>query len=167
MAELLPYALVKQSYTLPFDLREFQEVRVDKQALLERTGLYWDVGTGKTSAATVMALYKKLIKGSQAIVLMPPILLKSWLRWLESIKGVKPTKAPTAVIYRGTPAERRQIPLDRDFTLMTIQVFKNDFEYLTRMFEQRPVTLVVDEATSIKNVASQNYKRVRDFLAGV
>lgn len=161
MADLSPYELVKTRYTLPFELREFQAVRVDKQALLERTGLYWDVGVGKTSASTVIALYKKLTKGSVAIVLMPPILLKSWLRWLESVKGT------SAVIYRGTPAERKQIPLDKDFTLMTIQVFKNDFEYLTKMFEHRPVTLVVDEATSIKNVASQNYKRVRDFLEGV
>ncbi len=161
MSDRTPYEIVKEGYGFPFNAREFQEERINRQAPLERTGLYWDVGVGKTFGGTVIALYKKITKGNSTIVLMPPILLKSWLRWLESVKGV------TAVIYRGTPAERKRVPLDRDFTLMTIQVFKNDFDYLIKMFEHRPVTLVVDEATCIKNVASQNYKRVRDFLAGV
>ena len=70
------------------------------------------------------------------------------------------------MIYKGAPVERKQLDITScDFILMSIQIFKKDFDYLYNIFEHRPVILVVDEAKAVKNIGSANYKRVRDFAA--
>jgi hypothetical protein len=92
---------------------------------------------------------------------MPPILQLGWLRWLQKIPGV------TAVLYRGTPKERAQIQLTGfDFVIMSLPIFKQDYERIVKDFAGQRVGLIVDEATSIKNSGSANHKKVRDFAAG-
>lgn len=162
MGEIRPYDLIRSRFAFPKEVedRGYQIEAINKLAPLSRSGWYAEPCTGKTFMATAVALYKKATRGSTTIVLMPPILVKQWYLWLQTIPGV------TSVMYRGKPAQRKEIPLDRDFTLMSIQIFKRDFEYLSHMLEHKDVVLIVDEATSIKNVGSQNYKRTRDFSTG-
>jgi superfamily II DNA or RNA helicase len=157
--EIDPYQLVTAKYKFPFEGRPKQIEAVNDLGPIPRSGLYAEVGTGKTFMATVIALYKKEIGTStQWIVLMPPILIRQWHKWLtEKVRGT------TAIMYRGSPKKRQALPLTADFILMSIQVFKNDFEHLQARLDGKPVGLIVDEATSIKNVGSQNYKCVRDF----
>jgi len=156
-----PYEIVKEGYTLPFPLYPFQVEIVNSLAPLDRQGEYAQVGTGKTAMSTVIALYRNIVAGvPHTIVTMPPILLMGWYRWLQKIPGV------TSTVYWGTPKERRKLDLNRAFILMSMQIFKRDIEYLTYTFEHMAVQGIVDEATSNKNVGSDNYKMTRDFYVG-
>ena len=141
--------------------RELQVGAVETLAHLPRAGLYAEVGTGKTLMATMIALIKRKRHGNKTIVLMPPILLEQWKRWLDSLYG-----GITSLVYRGTPKQRLKLSFDFDFVLMSIQIFKADYERIFKAYSDRPVTLVVDEAVSIKNPGSQNHKAVREFING-
>jgi SNF2 family DNA or RNA helicase len=153
-----PYALVTQHYTLPFTLYPYQVETVNELAPLPRSGHYLAVGVGKTATSTVCALYKLKHQGAQIVlVLMPPILIPTWKRWLESIKGT------SVKDYRGSPKQRAEIEFDADFILMSYDIFKRDQEMIQRKVRRRRVVLICDEATAIKSVESKNYKTVRDF----
>ena len=153
-----PYELVKKHYELPFELYPFQVDAVNELAPLPRLGLWLDMGTGKTIVSIVIALYK-VITGSidQVIVNMPPILLTNWSRTLSNIKGT------THTIYRGSPAQRSKMELNKLFTLMSYQIFCRDNERLHREFLNKRTFLINDESTMVKNVATATYKNVRDW----
>lgn len=162
---MTPYETVANRFNLPFTLWDLQVDAVNKLAPLPRSGFYAEVGTGKTAMSTVCALFKKISYTDSRVgtlVIMPPILLTGWQRWLNKIPTV------TSVIYKGTPAQRKNINLHADFVLVSINVFKNDVDYLSKFFahEYDNVIIIVDEATSIKNISSENHKKVRDFAAG-
>lgn len=157
---MTPYEVVKQHYTLPFTARPYQEATINELAPLPRAGYYLDTGTGKTFCSTVSALYKLLMGAHHVLCIMPPILITGWARFLQSIPEVSVT------VYRGTPAQRKDIPLTGDFILMSMQIFKKDYERMCEEFEHKSVVVIVDEATSIKNVGSDNYKKIRDFTVG-
>lgn len=157
-----PYDLVREHYTLPFTLFPKQEDIVNQLAPLPRSGCYAQVGTGKTAMSTVVALYKRLLNRTVTLVTMPPILLRQWARWLRSVKGIG-----RVVEYCGTPTERQRISFHgAEWVLMSMQIFKKDYARLFREFANTPLMVVVDEATCIKNVGSDNYKCLRDFSAG-
>lgn len=152
------YEAIKANYLLPFEGYPFQIETVNELGPLPRAGYYLDPGTGKTFCATASALYKRDTRKSQTMVVMPPILLDGWARFLNSIPGLSVT------IYRGTPKQRQGLRLDADFTLMSMQIFKQDSDRIDKCFRGKPVTLIVDECTSIKNIASANHKLVHSFL---
>ena len=155
-----PYERVKRHYTLPFTARTYQEQTINELAVLDRAGYYLDTGTGKTFCSTVSALYKRTMGAHHVLVIMPPILITGWARFLKSIPEVSVTT------YRGTPAQRKKLPLAGDFILMSMQIFKKDYERLCSELDHKSLVVIVDEATSVKNVASDNYKKVRDFTVG-
>ncbi len=161
-----PYEVVTSQYEFPFDLWALQVDAINDLAPRPRSGYYAEVGTGKTVMSTISALFKKISHPNEknvTVVIMPPILLTGWRRWLDKIKPKLLT-----VVYKGSPAERKQIVLEGDFILMSLNIFKNDYDYLVKHFAHNydNVIIVVDEATSIKNPASENHKKVRDFASG-
>lgn len=174
MSELSPYELVRSKYVFPpeFEDRGYQIDSINKLAPCPRSGWYAEPCTGKTFMGTVVALYKEETAGNTHIVLMPPILLDQWHEWLQSVTCVATGKPLSSIIYRGKPAERRQLDISSvKFVLMSIQVFKKDYEYLYNLFEHRNVTLIVDEAHSVKNAGqngkpTSNHTMVRDFAEG-
>lgn len=150
---------VTAKFPLPFEPFDYQCEAVQTFCETDRAGLYADPGTGKTMMSTVIALYHLMQERSkQVIVIMPPILLISWKRWLDAIPGV------TSEIYAGSPAKRKLMKLDSMFVLMSMDIFKNDYTRLSEHWFGVPVTVVVDEAASIKNVSSKSHKLVRDFV---
>jgi SNF2 family DNA or RNA helicase len=74
-----------------------------------------------------------------------------------SIKGV------SAMIYAGTPKQREKMKFDKDFTLMSYDIFKRDYDRIVTSFDHQRTCTIADEATAIKNVESKNYQKVRDF----
>ena len=150
------------------EFKEKQAATVNTLAPLARSGWYCEVATGKTAMSTAAVIFKALQAPHRVrtIVLMPPILIPQWYRWLTKCVRYRGTdETPAALMYRGSPAARRKLDLDQDFILMSIQVFKRDIEYLNEQLDTSAVVLVVDEATSIKNPGSANYRKVRDFVS--
>ena len=159
MKPMTPYEAVLTKFELPFSLYRYQGETVNLLAPRMKTGHYLAVGVGKTATSTVCALYKNTVgETDQTIVLMPPILLQSWLRWLESIKGV------TAAVYKGVPKKRKKIDITKPkFLLMSYGVFKKDFARISAEMPSDRTTLICDEATAIKCIESETYKLVRDY----
>ncbi len=154
---MLPYDLVKSKYNFPPNIndRDFQIEIVNDLAPRERAGYYAEVGTGKTFMSTVSALFKQMTEGRKTLVAMPPILAEGWLRWLRKIEGV------TVLDYRGTPKYRKTLNLEHDFIVMSMDIFKNDYDWLLNYLGNDPLTLIVDEATCIKNIESANYRYMK------
>jgi SNF2 family DNA or RNA helicase len=141
---------------------------VNSLAPLPRAGWYCEVATGKTPMSTAAALYKRMqaTVPPHVIVVMPPILIAQWHRWLTKRVVSRATgQGPSVAVYRGSPARRRRVDLNAEFVLMSMPIFRKDYDYLCQQFEGLPVVLIVDEATSVKNVGSQAYQCVRDFVA--
>lgn len=112
------------------------------------------IGYGKTVIATCVSL---MLEPRHTVVLMPPILLVQWVKWIRSIRG-----AGTVLAYEGTPAERRALNIrGARWLVMSYGIFKNDIERLTKELVD-PMT-VVDECQVLKNYKSQIFKDIRDF----
>lgn len=155
-----PYEVLKRHYTLPFELYPFQQETVNALASLTKAGYYLDPGTGKTASSTASALIKKALHGNRTLVIMPPILISMWARWLKQIPGID------VLAYRGTPNERKSLKLQGDFILMSIQIFKKDFDRIFHELHGKPLTIIVDEATSVKNIGSDNHQRLFEMQQG-
>lgn len=149
---------VSQNYTLPFKPYPYQLHTIEALAGEDTAGLWFEVGTGKTFTAAVMALYQRRF-GGHIIVVMPPILIPQWARFWRSIPELSNSVLP----YRGTVKERKALNLDSKVILMSMDIFKNDFDRILRFFIQRDVTLIVDEAISVKNPNTMNHKCVKIF----
>jgi SNF2 family DNA or RNA helicase len=163
---MTPYDVVKEAFEFPFELYPFQVKETNILAVNDRAGFWWEPGAGKTAGSTHWALYMSLTQDvNHWVVVMPPILLNQWARWLAKIKS-KATGPLTTTVYAGTPKKRATLNLDVDFVLMSYVVFKNDSAKLTEFFSRRKVGVICDEAHAIKNTGSDNHKYVRDFSAG-
>ena len=153
LEELLAY------HKLPFQLRPDQIEDVEDLHVFDRIALFNEVGTGKTATSTVISLaWDK----DHNVVLMPPILLKQWRMWLESLHDVG-----DVTVFHGPPKKRQAIKLAAyKWILTTIQTFKNDMAHIVRSLGHASRNLVVDEGHAIKNVGSANHKAVREFALG-
>lgn len=152
--------IVSKHYQLPYPLYDFQKAWLNAFGDCEGAGMYFEVGTGKTITAIAASLYHKILDPETVvIVLMPPILLNQWQENLLQIPNIGKVQ-----IYAGIPSVRNKIDLNVSYLLMTIEIFKNDFEKLYNFYLDKPVTLLVDEATSIKNINTGNYKAVKAFM---
>lgn len=133
----------------------------DIQTLADWTRALADlpVGSGKTAVATYAAL---MIDPDTTLIILPPVLVVQWVKWLRSIPGIG-----AVVAYEGSPAERRALIVKgARWVVMSFQIFKNDFERLVADTNDDNSMLVVDEAHAVKNSKSKLYKAVRDYSAG-
>jgi SNF2 family DNA or RNA helicase len=150
---MTPYEQVAAEWQLPYVFYPPQQDVVNVLAPVKRAGYWLDVGTGKTGTSTCSALYKR----KQVLVLVPPILGPMWKRWIERIPGL------SATLYGGTPKARAEMKLGDDFIIMSIHIFKRDYDSILERLDN-DLTVIVDECTSIKNVGSDNHKAVWDIL---
>lgn len=142
-----------------FILHDYQNEDIQLCLPHDRVGLFLPVGAGKTVVGTLIALGWD---NDKRIVLVPPVLIPQWVRWLNSIPSSR-----GAVAYAGTPKQRSQVPLDKaSWWVMSYQIFKNDFEALADHLDGLSLAILADEAQNLKNVTTANYKTVRDFSAG-
>ena len=158
---MTPLETVAGRYALPFLPYPDQEEAINFLAPLDRQGHYLDVGTGKTLTSTVCALYKLQGEGRKTLVLVPPILMVMWKRWLEKIGGI------TVQVYSGTPAKRKEIIFHADFIVMSIYIFKRDWDSIVDRCGGNIWNVAVDEAVSIKNCGSDNHKAVHAFVSNL
>ena len=158
-----PYNLTKAVFTLPFELYPFQQDTVHELSPLLAAGIYFEPGLGKTPTATVIAIYKLATGADVVIVIMPPLLISQWQRWLLRLKDGN-GKPPRVMAYRGSPATRAKLSFDADFILMGMQIFKRDIEHISRQIKGKRAHVILDEAQCIKDVSTANYKTYRDFV---
>jgi hypothetical protein len=143
-----------------FTLKGWQVEDIQTLAQWDRVGVFLPVGAGKTVVATLVAL----AYGDPAVVvLVPPILVKQWVRWLNSVGN-----SGGAVAYQGSPSKRKDIELRKfRWWVMSYQIFKNDFHHLLKAAPLKDsVTTIVDEAQGLKNTGSKLYKHVQQFSLG-
>jgi SNF2 family DNA or RNA helicase len=154
---------IVKKIAFPFPPLGYQREKVDSHVADWITGAnyFWDMGSGKTYASTLHNMIYRDVSGAQIIQLVPPILLRQWHKWLNSC-GI------TNKIYAGTKKQRAKITLDRDtaYFLMTVETLKNDFDRVYGEFNGRKIMVSVDEATSIKNYESGNFRAVLQLSAG-
>ena len=158
---MTPVELALSRYTIPFTLKPSQVEVTNALAVLETAGYYLDMGVGKTVCATVAGLYHMIKWGHRVVVIMPPLLIKQWYLWLKKLQPEL-----KVVMYRGTPAERKAMSLDADFVLVGIQIFKKEYDRFVDFYHTKLYTGIVDEATMICNVGSDNHQKIHDFFLG-
>lgn len=92
----------------------------------DRVGVFLPVGAGKTLVLT----YTALGWGAQIyIVVLLPILIPQWVKWLNAIPDAGP-----AVAYKGTPKQREEIDLLKHrWWVMSYGIYKNDFNKLMKL----------------------------------
>ena len=162
---MTPCDLVQKYYEFPFDLYPFQVRTINELAELPRAGYYLDMGLGKTVVSMSSALFKSLTQGAEKIlVVVPPVLLTGWSRFIASIRD-RETGPLSSLVYRGTPKERKALSLDADIILVGIQIFKRDYQRFSKELGDKRVVVIVDEAHCLKNISSDNHKKVREFSA--
>ena len=177
-----PYAKVREAYDFPFELRPYQLEEVNRLSEGDLTkyrylgasgdqgdganaGHYDEPGTGKTAISTHQMLYTLDYHGVEHwLVLMPPILIPQWGRWLRSVKSKTTSKALTVTEYQGTPAQRAKLPMTNQFILMSYTIFKMDFSYLWDTFEHKLVGVNADEGHALKNHETANHKAFKLFV---
>lgn len=156
---MTPYEVVRQEFDFPFELYPFQIQTTDELALYQRCGLWHEPGAGKTATSTHIMLYKMLTgEADRWLLIVPPILTRQWYRWLTSVRRKSTGKPLSAVVYAGTPAQRKKVDLGADFIVTSYGLMKNDFELLHQaVYKGRPGFLA-DEAHAIKNIESQTHR---------
>lgn len=160
---MTPYEAVREEFDFPFELYPFQVDAVNDLAQYDRVGFYWEPGTGKTAGSTHWCLSQDI---DHWIIVMPPILLLQWERWLTSIRHKRGGSPLNALVYSGAPKKRAALDLNVRFLLTSYGLFKNDFERLYGFYSGRRFGVVCDEGHAVKNIQSQTHKAVRDFATG-
>ncbi len=154
-----------QHYKLPPKIKQVlpkQIEAVNTLAPKASSGVYLDMGTGKTLVSTLISLYYKITEGRVVVVIMPPILLGQWEAWLTSI-----TPALKVVTFRGTPKQRAAMSFEgADCILVGIQIFKKEYQRFVRELGPLKLAVPVDEATFIANVGTDAHDKVYDFTSG-
>lgn len=166
-ADLLkdPIDLVLERYEFPFPPKPHQADTVNKYGKLDRHGYGWKPGCMKTMGTTLHACYLNSVKATkQWVILVPPIVLRNWSRFLEKVIDKRTGKPVTQTLYAGTPQQRQGLSLDSQFIMMSYDIFKRDFDRLEAHFEDRKVGLICDEAHKIKNMETDNYRYVKKLF---
>lgn len=156
-----PCEVVAQHYELPFKLYPYQERTINTLAPLCMAGYYLDMGLGKTIISMVAALYRVLERyPDRIIIVVPPVLITGWARFVSSIKHKKTGKPLNPLVYRGTPKQRMEMDLNADIIIVGIQIFKQDFDRFERSLEGVKALFIVDEAHCLKNVGTDNHEKI-------
>lgn len=114
----------------------------------------YEVGGGKTVVSTVVSM---LGPATTTLVLVPPILVPPWLRWLRK-------HSDSVLRYDGAPTTRKKFVLgDHRWVVMTHGVFRKDFERIYEDLKGKDVDTIVDEAQWLKNIESKLYTYVGIF----
>jgi SNF2 family DNA or RNA helicase len=150
---------VIQKSPLPFELFGYQKEDIQAAIPHDRFALFCCVGSGKTASATAIAM---AWNDPHILVLLPPILIFQWVKFLNSIPN-----SGGALAFKGTPKQRHNLPIENyKWLVLSLDIFKKDFDLLDSYFGFKEVTTIVDEAQAIKSCHSIAYKKVSQFSAG-
>lgn len=160
---MTPLETVQQHYNFPPYIvpHPLQVDVINHLSTLVSQGEWLDMGCGKTFCSTATALFHKVSYGNKCLVIMPPLLIRQWAKWLKSI-----TPSLSITEYRGTPSQRADKDLSADFVLVGIQIFKKEYDKFVAHYHDVAVTVIIDEATMVSNSASDSHQKVYEFTSG-
>lgn len=137
-----------------FALTELQLKDALQFAEWKRGLCLYEVGGGKTVLSTAVSLMNRT---DTTLVLMPPILLLSWERWLKRFTD-------SVLRYQGSPTERGAMKLPSyRWVIMSHSIFRKDYEAIKHQIKRVDFDLIVDEAQCLKSPKSQIYKKVTEL----
>jgi SNF2 family DNA or RNA helicase len=153
----MSYAEFRKTFDLKasvgFDLSPFQIEDVEQFVKWGRCANFYEVGGGKTVVSTIKSL---MTNNAHTIVIVPPILIPPWVRWLKSL-------GQDVCQYDGTPAKRKALkPNQHRWVVMSHSIFRQELPTLHKSFTQA-TELIVDEAHAVKNVGSKLFQAVKLF----
>lgn len=149
---------VLAAHPLPFELETMQKIDIVKAAGWRRALLDLPVGYGKTVIGTCVSL---MLQPDVTVILVPPILIVQWVKWIKSVPG-----AGRALAYTGGPAHRKGLPIEEfDWLVMSYTIFLNDYDRLQRAAAKASVLTIVDEAHYCKGLGKL-WTGIKDFSAG-
>jgi hypothetical protein len=135
------------------ELNAMQKEDIVRLAELVRALGDLPVGYGKTAILTCVAL---MLGARTNVILMPPVLVPQWVKWLNKLKGMGQVLA-----YSGGPAKRQALDIGAArWLVMSYGVFNNDIDRLLRL--PGPRLIGVDEVQNIKG-RGVLYKNVNKF----
>jgi len=148
---MTPTELVLQQIKLPKRvkaLHQYQIEDIDNLATKTSCGLYWDMGTGKTLSSIIIGCYQIIVgRFKKVMVLLPETLITQWASVLTEM-GIE------HVVYRGSPKQRADMKLNKDFLLMSYQIFQRDYDRLKSI----KCYYIIDEATLMGNPSNLLFK---------
>lgn len=134
-----------------FALAPIQIQDVEQFLEWEKSLNTYEVGGGKTVVSTVVSL---MAESQVTLVIMPPILLAGWEKWLRRVSD-------NILRYQGPPKVREVMSLRGPrWVLMSHHIFRGDFERIKEETRGLRLELIVDEAQAIKSCKSKLYKMV-------
>lgn len=150
-------AQLKQNYPLPFTLLETQEQDILNLLKLPKALLDLPVGYGKTVIATYVALGHDC---DRILVVMPPILIRQWTRWIDSIPN-----SGEPLGYAGTPVERKEFqPEGKRWLMCSYQILHRDFQRIKGWLARgQKSAVVVDECQNLKNSGSNLFRHIKEL----
>lgn len=111
----------------------------------------YEVGGGKTVVSTVVSLMRTT---GLTMVLVPPILITPWVRWLNQV-------STNVLRYEGPPRYRKTVNiLEYRWAVMSHSIFRVDYEKLVQQVNLSDLEIIVDEAQVLKNPSSKMYQNV-------
>jgi SNF2 family DNA or RNA helicase len=139
-----------------FNLTPKQVEAAEYIASFERTANFSEVGTGKTVMSTASSM---LANPGTTLVLVPPVLIPQWVRWLSKF-------SKDVLRYQGTPAFRKAQDLRRRWVVMSHSIFRQDFNRIHDVLVHANLEIIVDEAQALKNIESVLYRSVLKLGVG-
>lgn len=148
-------AELKTKHSLPFSLLDSQEEDIKALLAMPKALMDLPVGYGKTVIATYTALGHEC---DRILVLVPPILITQWVRWLCSVGSVG-----NVLGYVGPIKERGLFAIESAKWIVTSYgLFKNDHVKLSNwLFNGNNPSVIVDECQNLKSSGSKLYRGVK------
>jgi SNF2 family DNA or RNA helicase len=148
---------VLKKHPFPFTLDPMQIEDINKIAKMRRALGDLPIGYGKTCISTAVSL---MLEPAHTVILVPPILIVQWVKWLNSIPGIG-----KVIAYEGSPQARHNLDIrSARWLVMSYGIFKNDYKRLSKELDD--VMTITDEAQVAKSHKSQIFKHIRDFSLG-
>lgn len=139
------------SSKLPFTLAPLQIQDIEQFVLWDKSLNRYEVGGGKTVVSTIVSLMRC---EDITIVTVPPILIRPWVRWLNSV-------SQDVVEYQGRDRNKRLASAKAvRWIVCSHAIFRQNFHIFEHIGTRtQRLGLIVDEAHWLKNVESQLYKK--------
>lgn len=116
----------------------------------------YEVGGGKTVVSTVVSLMRGV---TTTLVVVPPVLLAGWHRWLKRIADSIYVAWDTE-----TPAKRKLVKFSSfRWVVMSHQIFRSDYPHIINDLFGHDCELIVDEAHWLKSAKSKLFERTAGF----